>query len=1152
MKKFLCFLFTVFAVSQFTLAASHKVRVEDPALAKTLMIGGAKVIGDYGSFKVLEVDDAQLGGAISNRVEISDDWNLIRLNAQTMDTQAAGVKALRKARGVFSGRRLHMVQFAGPVKPEWLEELKRNGVQIVSYIPENTYLIYGDADALARVQSWAGTSAFTQWEGEYGSGLKVHPQARAMASRKVNGKTESDLFAIQLLIDTNSNPATLALIDQLKTGPVRMDLQSAPYRNVVVALPADQLDTMASQPDVISVRPYASPKKRDERQDQILAGNLTGTVPSGSGYLAWLASKGFTQSQFDNSSFVVDVSDSGSDNGTMTPGHFGLYRLGNLSQSSRLAYVRLEGTLNPGGTLAGCDGHGALNTHIIANYDDFTGFQHRDSAGYSYGMGICPFVKVGSSVIFDNSSSDDYTYPDYNVMASDAYGSGARIASASWGTDVGGDYDFVSQIYDQLTRNAQSGTQTNREMTFVFAAGNAGPCGSKPSGIDSPGSAKNVITVGASENVRSLSIANGGNDPAGNDACGETDSDADSADDIDCGSSRGPCSDGRMKPDLVAPGVHITGGVPQDPSSPSPLGTGLAISCFDALGVCALPNSGTTGNTNNFFPLGQQFYTVSSGTSHSTPAVAGACALVRQFFINSNFTAPSPAMTKAFLINSARYMKGQDANDTLWSPNQGMGEVNLGVAFDGVPRFLRDQVPVDKFTSTGQRRAFVGHVADASKPVRVTLAWTDAPGNTSGAAYNNNLDLTVTIGGNTYKGNVFSGQYSTTGGKADVKNNVESVFLPAGATGDFTVTVTAANINSDGVPNEAPSLDQDFALVIYNGTAATALTYTPVASSYSGLFYEAGGPAAGRSGAVSLNTTASGSYSGKLQLGAKSYSFGGTLDSTGVASNNIVRKGLSTLGVAFSIDLTNNSVMTGTVTDPGNWSAGLRAERALLNPKSGSVPFAGRYTLIVPGVSGNAQLPGGDGYGAATVTSAGSIKLTGALADGTKLSQSAVVSAAGDWPLYVSLYGGQGQILGWLNIASGTIGGDLNWIRPVVPGAKVYPSGFNFTPHIIGSIYNPTASPLIGFTSGVIVLTGGNLIAPITNAVTISGTKASGANKVTLKLSAGQGTFKGTVPNPPNKAAISFSGVLLQNQNFGSGYFLGTIQSGRIYFGPAN
>ena len=63
--------------------------------------------------------------------------------------------------------------------------------------------------------------------------------------------------------------------------------------------------------------------------------------------------------------------------------------------------------------------------------------------------------------------------------------------------------------------------------------------------------------------------------------------------------------------------------------------------------------------------------------------------------------------------------------------------------------------------------------------------------------------------------------------------HAESVFLPAGVSGSFTVTVTAANINSDGVPNEAPSLDQDFALVIYNGSEAAAPVIAPGAATLS-------------------------------------------------------------------------------------------------------------------------------------------------------------------------------------------------------------------------------------------------------------------------------------------------------------------------------
>src|SRR5207248_5927731 len=99
---------------------------------------------------------------------------------------------------------------------------------------------------------------------------------------------------------------------------------------------------------------------------------------------------------------------------------------------------------------------------------------------------------------------------------------------------------------------------------------------------------------------------------------------------------------------------------------------------------------------------------------------------------------------------------------------------------------------------------------------------TDVPGPTSGNAFVNNLDLTVTAGGNTYKGNVFSGANSATGGSADAANNVESVFLPAGVTGPVVVNVKATNIAGDGVPNVGGALDQDYALVITNVTASGA------------------------------------------------------------------------------------------------------------------------------------------------------------------------------------------------------------------------------------------------------------------------------------------------------------------------------------------
>jgi len=789
--------------------ATTKLRVTDPERARQLIADGARVIGDYGSFQWLAAP-AAVGKSVAGEagVDSADQMNVIHLNAASLDTTTPAVKALRTTLATFTGKRLHLVQFAGPIKPEWRDELEKRGARIVSHIPDNAYLVYGDSAALKKIQAWATSAVEVQWEGAYADGYKINPGAKSTDAKGLFRDIGTETFAIQLVEDDEANTATLALIGRWQLAPVKNDYKLLGYRTVIVELLASQLETISAQPDVVSIQPYFQHRKFDERQDQIMAGNLTGNAPSGPGYLAWLASKGFTQAQFDSSSFVVDVTDSGIDNGTTSPGHFALYKQGNPGGLSRVAYNRLEGSANPGSTLSGCDGHGNLNSHIIGGYVATpTNATHADSSGFLYGLGVCPFVKVGSSVIFD---PDTFTDPNYPNLQSKAYNDGARISGNSWGANVSGGYDVDSQAYDALVRDAQPtgatfSTAGNQQMVIVFAAGNAGP-GTQT--VGSPGSAKNIITVGAAENVRAF---------GGADGSGVGDSGADSANDIINFSSRGPCADGRYKPDLVAPGTHVTGGVGQS-GSPTTNGMGTALACYNAEGV-----SGGVGHAS-FIPSGQQFYTASSGTSHSTPGIAGACALLRQYFINASLTPPSPAMTKAFLVNSTRYLTGTSANDTLPSQTQGLGHVNLGMAFDGVPRVLRDQSSPDKFTASGQVRAFSAVVADNTKPVRVTLAWTDAPGSTTGAAYNNNLDLTVTVGGNTYKGNVFSGPNSVTGGSADVKNNVESVFLPAGVTGPLTVTVTAANITSDGVPNEAPAMDQDFALVVYNGNE----TNTPV------------------------------------------------------------------------------------------------------------------------------------------------------------------------------------------------------------------------------------------------------------------------------------------------------------------------------------
>jgi hypothetical protein len=1138
--------FFVLALAIVQVHAQHKLRVDDPELTAVLTNQGARVIENYGSFQIVE-SDQQSVPAGEPRIQGVDRFNTIQLQARDLDTRTPELRVLRKSAGAFEGSRLHLVQFAGPIKPEWQRGLEQTGAKILNYIPNNAYLVYAGAPALGRLQSWAASQTSVQWEGPYAPGYKVHPKARSSVPKPnaLPAATSGD-FAVQLVDDPGANAKTLQLIEQWNPGSVHSEARVINYHNLVARITPDHLDELAAQPDVISIQPWTQPRLKDERVDQIVARNINGNGLSGPGYLAWLASKGFTQSQFDASGFVVNVSDSGIDNGSVHPGHFGLYKLGSPGGGSRVAYNRLVGTKNPPSSLAGCDGHGNLNAHIIAGYDSFTGFPFADAAGYSYGLGVCPFVKVGSSVVFD---PDLWTFPNLTTLETLAYNSGARISNSSWGSTNAGIYDMQSQLYDTLVRDV-GGAANNRQMVVVFVAGN-----DASGGIESPGTAKNVITVGACDNLRPLSTGPG--DP-GLDGCDTPDSDAASVNNVSSFSSRGPCADGRMKPDLVAPGTHVTGGVAQN-SPVATTGTGSAIACFDATGVCGSPGSSFA---DLFYPLGQEFYTISSGTSHSGPAVAGGCALVRQYFINQSLNPPSPAMTKAFLINSARYMTGSGANDDLWSPGQGMGCMDLGTAFDGVTRILRDQFSADTFTASGQTRTFTGTIGDPGKPFRVTLAWTDAPGSTAAAhALVNDLDLTVTVGGVTYKGNVFNGALSTAGGTADSLNNVESVFLPAGLSNSFTVTVIAANIAANALSGGRFSPQQDFALAIYNSSNTGSQQFFPSAGSYNGLFYSSGGVQTASSGAFSATTTSKGAYSAKLQLGPAHYHFSGKVDSSGAISNGMTLKDGSPLTLLLQIDPAGNRRISGTV-NGASWSADLAANRTSFNARSNPAPYAGKYTIVLPGMHNptSSNSPAGDGYAAVKVDASGTLRLAGSLADGTPWTQVAKISDNGDWPLYTLLYAGKGQVLGWQTFATpspqSTLNGWFSWIKPAIRSTRFYQAGFVWlSTNVVGSAYDSKLIPEPGFSSGTVILTGGNFTTNLSGNVSIAPNNkvtASGGDPLSLTLNSAQGLFRGSFSPAGSRKRFTFSGALLQDRNSGSGFFLGTNQSGQVIFQSVN
>ncbi len=957
----------------------HKIFVNaDETETYSTLAGRGAIVSEvnYGSFKMLVIDEnagvsreelSTIGG------QIRDEQNLIPINGYVIDTtDGKGIldrepSDLRqsKMRDGIGGKGLYIVQFVGPVKDEWLGELNALGGKVVTYIPNNAYVIKAN-DKTASQLSGLRSKDFVQYVGDYEPAFRLSPMVQD-ARQTMSG----DIDVTVQVIDGKSANQTISNLKEISTEFVS-DNTVMGYRNIGLKVDVSRIGEIASMEEVFAVEERRPRKKMDEVQGQIVAGNLTGNSPSGTGYLTWLAGKGFDSSQF--TSFSVNVVDDA-------------YTLTGTSQHPDLPAARVPFQNNPTAQAGAQGGHGFLNSHIVAGFNNGTGTANEDANGYNYGVGIAPWARTGVTAIFGNGASTSTAWENT------AYGQSARISTNSWGFTNVFRYDVNAQEYDRIVRDAQSGVAGNQQLITVFAAGNDG---SGANTVASPGTAKNVITVGASENVRQT----------GTDGCAIANTGADSANDIISFSSRGPVNstggDGRVKPEIVAPGTHIEAGIPQ--------------ANYDGSSVC-----------NQYFPAGQTLYGWSSGTSHSCPAVAGGAALLYQNFINNSLTVPSPALAKAYLMNSAAYMSGTGAGGNLPSNSQGMGRMDLGRAFDGTAKILKDQTVT--FGATGNTDVTTATVADTSKPLRVTLAWTDAPGPTTGAPFINNLDLEVVAGGVTYRGNVFTGANSVSGGTADTRNNAESVFLPAGTTGPITVTVRATNIAGDGVPGNADTTDQDFALMVYNATVSVptspTISVNPTGMSFTGT---AGGanPAAQtlnitNSGAGTLNWTATSNQTW-LTLSAAS----GTAPSSPTVSVNTAGLAAGTYNATITITApgATNSPYSFPVTLNVNPTSTCGGTQFLLNPgfettanwtlsgasRTTSSPRTGTRALSL----GNANNANHTGYQTVTIPAGCSPNLTFWLA----VTSSETTTTTAFDNLFIEVRNTAGTLLGTLGTFS--------------------------------------------------------------------------------------------------------------------------------------
>lgn len=567
-----------------------------------------------------------------------------------------------------------------------------------------------------------------------------------------------------------------------------------------------------------------------------------------------------------------------------------------------------------------------------------------------------------------NLLSLDFSLSDFALQQTAAR-SNAPIENNSWNYGDN-EYDIAAASYDWAVRDGDPFTSGDQSLKIVFSAGNAGsaPDDSGQGGVNdsilSPATAKNVITVGAVDQARFITnqtVIFSPEETGSNTVTqvgqtntpwlGET-----SANDLVAAfSSRGNVgvdvegTFGRFKPDVVAPGVFVVSdrskqwdqasyynptdhlftadnnltnepfgivssvvpvpynavqltisAVPLDGlATPSQMPIYLATTNFPnppaATDISESPNNPLTvtkevppagGSTfwyyviTNMTPNAVPFnlsidvavtnnlgdtlmvksnldnsvgpwYRYETGTSMAAANASGVLALMQEYCNEHGMSNASPALLKALLINGARSLGNsytfQVQNDLNY---QGWGMIQLT---NSIPPTLftnassASMLAFDQnmsnvlATGESQTRTVALSAGARFNPMRVTLVWTDPPGNPAAAVkLVNDLDLVVTDLDNTnnvYYGNDIVSDFNAPAFEdtnavpnIDSVNNVENVFLNSTTplASHYQITVLGHRVNVNAVTAQTNRIGQDYALVIScdDPTVTDAFTLT--------------------------------------------------------------------------------------------------------------------------------------------------------------------------------------------------------------------------------------------------------------------------------------------------------------------------------------
>jgi serine protease AprX len=654
--------------------------------------------------------------------------------------QAQGLSAQTPASGLF------LVQFESPLEPAKRAELHTLGVELLKYVPEDAFVARFNNVSPDQVAALG----CVRWVGPYRPDYKIHPGLSAAARA---ASQSNQIVTVNILLSPDAKSAEIAGVRSLLSS---VQHESRLRQGTILrgTLDPARLPALAQSGSVLWIERAPKRKLVDE-----LASKIVGGDDGNTGTPTLTQQLGFT-----GAGVTVCVADTGLDTGNTNTMH--------LDLRGRVTGFKYYGSLTDG---SDGYGHGTHCAGIVAG-NAATGETDPDTGAF-YGLGVASGASLFIERIFDADANEVSPAPSDGDLTRDAVRAGAQIGANSWGNDVQGEYDIDAAQFDELVRDADASTPGDQPYILEFSAGNAGP---DYETMDSPASAKNVIATGASENVPGTLAETYGLYADGPDTMADF-------------SSRGPCQDGRIKPDLVAPGTWIASAA----SSAAPNEAAIAWSPID------------------------DFYVFMGGTSMSGPHAAGAAAVFVQYYKSLHTNAvPSPALVKAALINSADEMDVANGGPgPVPNNDEGWGRINLAnivvTNINSAPRFYQylDQTVLLTNSQVYSQHIFV---PGSDEPLKITLAYTDVPGFPGAIpALVNDLDLEVVApDGTLYRGNQFgAGESVPNAPTPDKLNNVEGIYLSQPAPGDYLVRVRGSKIVQDAITNTPNAIDQDFALV---------------------------------------------------------------------------------------------------------------------------------------------------------------------------------------------------------------------------------------------------------------------------------------------------------------------------------------------------